>query len=147
MQKKISEIAASGKNVRGIAVKRLVHLHELQDTDIHNLAFLGILVSSYQVSPFPSADDSPVIVTGEHPLTARALVAQAGVTIAQEMISSGEHLRQMSDHEARSLVSRIRLWGHMDELDSRRLQRLLHEARQEVVVAVLTSDDVPLFFV
>lgn len=81
----------------------------------------------------------PVVITGDHFLTARAIAKEVGLDVKEENIISGDELDKTSDEELIHLVKKIDLYARVSPHHKLRIVRAL-QARGEVVA--MTGDGI-----
>lgn len=81
----------------------------------------------------------PVIITGDHRLTAKAIAGEIGLKIKSENIITGEELDKVSDKELYNLVKKIDIYARVSPHHKLRIVKAL-QARGEVVA--MTGDGI-----
>lgn len=81
----------------------------------------------------------PIIITGDHQLTARAIGAEAGLKVKDENIATGEFLDKISDEELKHHVKKIDIYARVSPHHKLRIVRAL-QSRGEVVA--MTGDGI-----
>jgi Ca2+-transporting ATPase len=124
LQGQVNKIASGGLRVLGFAFRFWDQLPK--DLDIENsesqLQFLGL---SGMIDPpreeVPDAVEQcktagivPVMITGDHPLTARTIAMRIGIVAGKEdFVVTGQELVAMSDDEFSSKVERIKVYARV----------------------------------
>ncbi len=80
-----------------------------------------------------------VMVTGDHPATARAVAAAIGLAGEDEPVLTGREMARMSDEELEGQLGHCRLFARVPPDQKRRLVQLL---RQEGHVVAMTGDGI-----
>lgn len=81
----------------------------------------------------------PIIITGDHALTARAIAEEIGIKVRAEDIITGETLEKMDDKKLEELVKRIDIYARVSPHHKLRIVKAL-QARGEVVA--MTGDGI-----
>ncbi|WP_461209572.1 cation-translocating P-type ATPase [Desulfocurvus sp. DL9XJH121] len=81
----------------------------------------------------------PVMITGDHRLTAQAVAREIGIYREGDLLVTGEELATMSDEELQAQVERISVYARVSPMDKLKIVRAF-KARGEVVA--MTGDGV-----
>lgn len=81
-----------------------------------------------------------VMITGDHPVTARAIAEELGLWHAGDRAFTGDDLRKMTDDELVEALPTVRVFARVDPEHKLRIVKLLQERRNEVVA--MTGDGV-----
>jgi Ca2+-transporting ATPase len=81
----------------------------------------------------------PVMITGDHPLTARAIAKRLGILRADDLELKGAELAALSDEEFRECAPRVRVYARVSPEQKLRIVTAL-QARGEIVA--MTGDGV-----
>jgi Ca2+-transporting ATPase len=84
----------------------------------------------------------PVLVTGDHPLTAMAVARQIGMVDDGHLLA-GQDLAALSDEELSKEVNRVSVFARTNPEDKMRLVRILQEQRKVVAVTGDGVNDAP----
>jgi len=125
LENKVNEMASKGYRTLGYAIRIFEKMPpELSPEKIEtSLTFIGIAgmidpprdEARTAVSECKSAGIKPVMITGDHLLTAKAIAQDLGILSSEkELILSGSELQKMDDNEFRSKVERIRVYARVD---------------------------------
>ena len=140
-------MAAEGLRVLGIAWRPLAggaaDLAHAED-DLVLLGLVGIIDPPRQevaeaVATCRAAGIRPVMITGDHPLTARAIAAQLGIGDEHTPVVSGADLQAMTDDELDRVVATAGVYARVAPADKLRVVAALQQ-RGEVVA--MTGDGV-----
>ena len=143
-------LAAQG--LRVLALARRDHL-ELPDTNApeqveQQLQFLGLIAlidppraeAEAAVRDCISAGITPVMITGDHPATARAIAQRLGIVDnAQAEVLTGQDLSALDDAALLLRVSQVQVYARVDPLQKIRIVEAL-QAQGEIVA--MTGDGV-----
>lgn len=124
IQKIAEKMAAEGLRVIGIAMKRLENFSEKIQTDTieTNLIFIAIVAMmdppredvKEAVSMCKTAGIIPVMITGDHPITAQAIARRLGIIDdSTGSIITGKELEQLTMEEFGSKVENIRVYARV----------------------------------
>ncbi|HZI25886.1 MAG TPA: HAD-IC family P-type ATPase, partial [Chryseolinea sp.] len=125
LESRANEMAAKGYRTLGYAIRVFEKMpSELTPEKIEtSLTFIGITgmidppreEARNAVSECKSAGIRPVMITGDHVLTAKAIAQDLGILSSEkELVLSGSELQKMDDGEFRSKVERIRVYARVD---------------------------------
>jgi Ca2+-transporting ATPase len=142
------DLAAKGMRVLGVAVRPLDHPPtgpELADLE-NDLTLVGLFGMRDPARPEVAeavarclaAGIRPVMITGDHPLTARHIAKQVGITASEDFLT-GQDLDRMSDADLRQRVNAVSVFARVSPEHKIRLVTNLQE--QGLVVA-MTGDGV-----
>lgn len=143
------EMAADGLRVLAIAARGWETLPGDPDSGAieQDLVFLGLV--GLQDPPRPevkkavaqcrAAGITPVMITGDHPVTARAIAAELGMFEPGDEVMTGPELRQLSDAELATRIERTRVYARVDPEQKIRIVKAV-QARDEFVA--MTGDGV-----
>lgn len=142
------DLAEKGIRVLGLAFRGLKDLPDNKETEkIENeLVFAGMvgLIDPPRAAVKPAVEKCkaagirPIMITGDYPLTAKAIANELGIGVDSEYIT-GEMLDSMSDEELDKVVARINLFARVSPKDKLRIVTALQ--KQGEVVA-MTGDGV-----
>ncbi|MFA4834242.1 MAG: HAD-IC family P-type ATPase [Patescibacteria group bacterium] len=148
------KLTSSGLRVLGVATRDLVDLDgEVNKEEKNwsgldrNLTFVGFIALKDPLRPEAKetikicrqAGIRPIIITGDHALTARAIAEEVGIKVKAEDIITGETLEKMDDKKLEELVKRIDIYARVSPHHKLRIVKAL-QARGEVVA--MTGDGI-----
>ncbi|AHY48218.1 HAD ATPase, P-type, family IC (plasmid) [Rubrobacter radiotolerans] len=149
LRREIEALTAGGMRVLAAAGRGLETLPEkdaLEDVE-RDLVYLGL--AAMVDPPRPEARDSvetckaagirPVMITGDHPLTARAIAADLGMADADARVLTGRDLDRMSPEVLREAVREVPVFARVSPEHKLRIVEAL-QANGEVVA--MTGDGV-----
>jgi magnesium-transporting ATPase (P-type) len=143
------ELASDALRLLAMASKTVPKTHtRITQKDLHTLTFLGI--QGMIDPPRQEAIDAikickqagirPVMITGDHAITANAVAVQLGIIDSAEKAAiGGEALAQMSDEALRESVSKVSVFARVAPEHKLRIAQQL-QARGEIVA--MTGDGV-----
>ncbi|MCB2408092.1 cation-translocating P-type ATPase [Hymenobacter lucidus] len=150
LQRRVDAMAAQGYRVLGYAAKLLPALPATLDpaTVESGLTFLGFASlmdpprdeARQAVAECRAAGIIPVMITGDHKLTAKAIAESLGIlTSAEELVLTGPELAALDEPAFAALVERVRVYARVDPAQKLRIIRAL-QARHHFVA--MTGDGV-----
>ena len=140
-------LAARGLRVLAFAERRM----DTQPTDIaeaeNDLTFLGLVglmdpprdEAARAVDECRTAGIVPVMITGDHPATARAIAERLGILDRGGRVVSGVELAALSDADFAAQVKDIRVYARVDPEQKIRIVKALQAAGE---FAAMTGDGV-----
>ena len=142
-------MAADGLRVLAIAARHWPELPRTSEpAEIEgDLTFLGLVglwdpprpEAKAAVAECRAAGVTPVMITGDHPVTGRAIALELGMFRSGDEIMTGQELRRLSDAELGERIDRIRVFARVDPEQKIRIVATL-QARGEFVA--MTGDGV-----
>ena len=136
-QKELEKYAKEGLRVIAFA-------HKSDHKHLTLLGFMGIYdaprpEAAASIKEAEDAGIKIVMVTGDNPITARAIAEEIGMISEGELALTHDEIEKMSDEELFFLLPRVRIFARMQPEDKLRLVRL-YKKRGEVVA--VTGDGV-----
>ena len=150
-----SSMAEEGLKVRALAYKDIDYIPEDIESEIKALSFVGVL--GYREPLARRAKESirkiervfarPVMVTGDHVITAAAFAKGAGLIKKEDECISFHELAECSDEELLAAVDKYKVFSSATGADRERLVRVLSENGHSVIVAgeQMTAPSVKLY--
>jgi Ca2+-transporting ATPase len=142
-------MAADGLRVLAIAMRRWSHLPEaitpeVMERDLILLGLVGLMdppreEARQAVSQCKDAGIVPVMITGDHPLTAKAIAQRLGIQDQADSVLTGEELAQLSTEQLSRRVEQIRVYARVAPEQKLKIVTALQE-RGELVA--MTGDGV-----
>ncbi|WP_254928283.1 cation-transporting P-type ATPase [Cyanobium sp. T1B-Tous] len=137
-------LAASGLRVLAFAC---APNHPSPEQDLSGQVLLGLMAQldparpevTEAVSVCRGAGIRPVMITGDHPLTARAIGAGIGLTTLDGEVVLGRELEACSDEELRAVVARCSVYARVPPEQKLRIVKALQANGQ---VVAMTGDGV-----
>ena len=149
-KEKLEKLTAKGLRVVGVGYRGIsklksqkLNLKELADDFI----FVGLIAFKDPLRPdvkeavkvCQAAGMRPILVTGDHQLTARAVAQEIGLKIAEENILEGSKLDQLSDQDLRRVLERIKVYARVEP---RHKMRIVSLWQKKGKVVAMTGDGV-----
>lgn len=85
----------------------------------------------------------PVIITGDHPETAKYIAEKIGWDIASDEIVSGEEFEKLNDRELRSKLERVKIFARITPQDKLKIVELMEKVGYVVAVTGDGVNDAP----
>src|SRR3990170_2550932 len=148
--KSISAMAQVGQRLLGFGYRRLSNTDKLEEKQLErNLVFVGIVgfidpprpevkAAIYQCQ---KAGIKVIMITGDHPETAKAIAAQVGINSFK--VLTGIEIATMSDEEIKNALKDTFIFARVTPEDKLRLVRLLRENGEIVAVTGDGINDAP----
>jgi P-type Ca2+ transporter type 2C len=142
-------MAADGLRVMAIAIRRWKVMPQplmpgIAETDLEWVGFVGLIdpprtEAREAIDECRSAGITPVMITGDHPATARAIAGQLGLLESGGAVLTGTELTALSDPELRQRVRDVHVYARVAPEQKVRIVMALR-ANGEVVA--MTGDGV-----
>ncbi len=144
VRKKLEEETAKGRRVIGIAYRKLNEGEEKLDFEkIENgLSFVGLI--SFEDPPRAGVRETilrasragirTIMVTGDHPLTARYIAQEVGILNENGKVLTGEDLDKMSDEELKNTVKEVSVFARATPQHKYRIVQALQKNGEVVAV-------------
>jgi len=140
-------LAARGLRVLALAQRHLEHLPAHADAAESGLTFLGLVglldpprdEAAAAVAECMAAGIRPVMITGDHPATARAIAQRLGMLGPQGRVITGVELAALSDAQLAAQARDIGVYARVDPEQKIRIVRALQAAGE---LAAMTGDGV-----
>lgn len=141
--------AANGLRVLGFAYKILPQAEEEpEEKDLIWLGLVGMLDAPRQeakaaVCQCREAGIRPIMITGDHQLTARAIACELGIAGSQEPILVGRELESMEKAELEQAVGRVSVYARVSPEHKLRIVRALQSQGEFVAMTGDGVNDAP----
>ncbi|HEX8038783.1 MAG TPA: cation-translocating P-type ATPase [Chryseosolibacter sp.] len=153
-EQKANEMAAEGYRTLGYAVRFFDEMPERSRAeDIEtSLTFIGLAgmidppreEAKKAVTQCRQAGIKPVMITGDHKLTAQAIARQLGILSSEtDLVVSGPELQKMGDDEFESKVERIRVYARVSPEQKMKIISALQARGQFVAMTGDGVNDAP----
>lgn len=147
IQKQNAAFSAQGLRVLAFAEKRLPNEQDLTLDDEQELTFAGLIAmmdpprveSAAAVADCRKAGIRPVMITGDHKVTASAIAKQIGILQEGDRAIEGSELDHMTDEELKEAVKEISVYARVSPEHKIRIVRAWQE---NGCIAAMTGDGV-----
>ena len=116
-------MAADGLRVLAVAVRRFAACPDTLDPasverDLQFVGLLGLMdpprpEAAAAIAACHDAGIVPVMITGDHPVTARAIAARLGFEVTDDTVLSGSQLRALSAAQLAERVKQVRVYARV----------------------------------
>ncbi len=145
-----SQMAGEGLRVIALAEKTASSNHLSQDEAESQLTFVGFMGVADPPRPevkaamavCRAAGIRPVMITGDHPLTARVIAEQVGLN-GNTRLLTGPELDALSDEELKEAVGQVSIYARTSPEHKLRIVRTLRELGERVAVTGDGINDAP----
>jgi len=156
LNKKIDDLAAKGQRILATAYRKMsnvkcqmsnVKLEEL----CQDLTFVGLIALHDPlrkevrdaIKICQQAGMRPIIVTGDHKLTAKAIAAELGLPNKEENIIEGSELEKLSDEEFKKRLKDIEIYARVEPVQKLRIIQFWQEKGEVVAMTGDGINDAP----
>ncbi len=156
LNKTYENLTGRGLRVIGLAVKNIklrTSEEELKKNEIdwkkinQEMVFIGFIAikdplraeAKETIELCRQAGIRPIIITGDHKLTARAIAAEAGLKVKAENIITGETLDTIDDEKLKTIVGNIDLYARVSPHHKLRIVKALQNKGE---VVAMTGDGI-----
>lgn len=153
LNKTYEELTGRGLRVIGLAIREFTYHDVFEKNKVNwpevdaNLTFIGFLAIKDPLRPEAKetihlcrqAGIKPVIITGDHKLTARAIASEIGLKVRDGNIVEGRDLDEISDEELSRVVRDIEIYARVSPHHKLRIVQAL---RGQGEVVAMTGDGI-----
>ena len=154
LERKANEMAEKGYRILGYAVRVFETMpREVTAEQIEtSLTFIGLTglmdppreEARQAVAECKAAGIRPVMITGDHKLTAKAIAHHLGIIASEEDLTiTGPELQKMSDDEFNAVVEKIRVYARVDPEQKLRIISALQSKNHFVAMTGDGVNDAP----
>lgn len=149
-ERKANEMAEKGYRVLGYAIKMLPAMPEKVNADeteasLTLIGFAGMIdppreEAKQAVAECKQAGIIPVMITGDHQLTAQAIARQLGIISSEEdIVLSGSELAKLTPSEFKKIVERVRVYARVNPEQK---LKIIHALQDKHHFVAMTGDGV-----
>lgn len=147
LKKQNMAFSKEGLRVLGVAYKEMNQEKELELADEANLTFLGLIAmmdppreeSRKAVEDCIRAGIKPIMITGDHKVTAAAIAKRIGILEAESQACEGAVIENMTDEELKNFVEGISVYARVSPEHKIRIVRAWQEKGN---IVAMTGDGV-----
>ena len=149
-EKKLDQLAQKGLRIVASAYKKLTQVRPVSAdlmSLIGDLNFIGFITlkdpirleAKEAMKVCRQAGMRPIIVTGDHKLTAKAVAEELGFKIKEENILEGKDLDKLSDKEFEKILDKIQIYARVEP---RHKMRIIEAWQGKGEVVAMTGDGI-----
>jgi len=149
LEKQLEKLTRKGLRVVASAYKKLKIKNEKLkiEEEIKHLAFLGFITLKDPIRKevkeaikiCKKAGMKPIIVTGDHKLTAKAVAEELGFKIKKENILEGKDLDKLSDEDFEKILDKTKIYARVEP---RHKMRIIEAWQRRGEVVAMTGDGI-----
>jgi Ca2+-transporting ATPase len=154
MQQQVDEMAARGHRILGFAFSYWDALPENQNSEFHEtgLHFLGLagIIDPPREEVFEAvaqcktAGIVPVMITGDHPLTAKTIAQRIGILNNEnDLVITGQQLAALDDDSFLSRVEKIKVYARVSPEQKLQIVKMLQQKGHYVAMTGDGVNDAP----
>jgi cation-transporting ATPase I len=146
----IDRLARQGYRVLAVAERADATRDELDESDVHDLEFTGLLMLADRVRPTAAgsvdtlqrAGVEIMMITGDHPSTAEAVAAELGVLNGRRVMT-GPELDAVDDDELTADLPKVSVFARVSPAQKARIVQALRRSNRVVAVTGDGANDAP----
>ncbi|MFA5413090.1 MAG: HAD-IC family P-type ATPase [Patescibacteria group bacterium] len=146
IKKEVDDLAGKGLRILAFAHKNTAQ-EKIDESDLSEMIFVGFLAlrdplrkeSAQAIKMCREAGIRPILVTGDHRLTAQMVAGEIGLDIGEKNILEGEDLDKMSDEEFVKILKNIDVYARVEP---RHKMRIIEAWQKKGEVVAMTGDGV-----
>jgi Ca2+-transporting ATPase len=154
LQQQVDEMASQGLRILGFAYQYWDSLPEKLSSDIHEdslyfLGFTGMIDSPREevfdaVAQCKTAGIVPVMITGDHPLTAKTIAKRTGIVSSEkDLVISGRQLTAMDDEDFLAKIEMIKVYARVSPEQKLQIVKALQQKGHYVAMTGDGVNDAP----
>jgi P-type Ca2+ transporter type 2C len=154
MQKKVDDMASEGHRVLGFAYRLWDELPANPDSKAHEaelqfLGFAGIIDPPREevyeaVKQCKTAGIVPVMITGDHPLTAKTIAERIGILNSEkDLVITGQELATLDNDSFLNKVEKIKVYARVSPEQKLQIVKMLQEKGHYVAMTGDGVNDAP----
>jgi cation-transporting P-type ATPase I len=141
-------LAAQGLRVLAVA-ERPYEGRDVDDEDVQDLGFVGFLglrdpvrpVSAESIERLRHAGIDTIMITGDHPITARSIAAELG--LADGLVLTGPELDELDDDQLAEVLPKVTVFARVTPLHKVRIVRTAQQLGRVVAMTGDGANDAP----
>lgn len=148
LTKESNRLTSRGYRVVALAQKKIAnHKEQISDDDLNEMNFVGFIAlhdpirkrAKEAIETCRQAGILPIIVTGDHMLTAKAVAEKIGFKVSGENILEGAQMQKLSDQEFKRIFKDIQIYSRVSPEQK---LRIIDAWQSEGKVVAMTGDGV-----
>ncbi|MGA0115732.1 MAG: cation-translocating P-type ATPase [Burkholderiales bacterium] len=153
LERLAGEMAEAGLRVLAVACRQWQDIPDLNDVDAveSRLTFIGLVgmidppreEAAEAVAMCRTAGITPVMITGDHPATARAIARRLGIAGEHDAVMSGRELVELDDAQLDERVRDTRVYARVDPAQKIRVVEALQRRGEYVAMTGDGVNDAP----
>jgi len=154
MQQQVDDMAAKGQRVLGFAYRYWDSLPASTDSELHeqDLQFLGLTgiidppreEVAGAVAQCKTAGIVPVMITGDHPLTAKTIAQRIGIlSDSHDIVMTGQQLSALDNDSFLAKVERIKVYARVSPEQKFQIVKVLQQKGHYVAMTGDGVNDAP----
>ncbi|WP_026898815.1 cation-translocating P-type ATPase [Daejeonella oryzae] len=151
--KQVDSMADQGFRVLGFAYRYWDEIPQNPDIETHEfgLKFLGLAGMidppreevTEAVAQCKTAGIVPVMITGDHPLTAKTIAARIGILSDKDRVITGQELAELDDDSFLSVIEKIKVYARVSPEQKLRIVKMLQKKGHYVAMTGDGVNDAP----
>jgi len=146
-EKEIELLTNKGLRLLAVGYKEVLDLEHLEDEDLEELTFVGLVAlkdplrkeAKEAIKLCREAGIKPILVTGDHKLTAKTIGSEIGLLGEERNILEGSSLDKLSDEEFSRVVKNIDIFTRVEP---RHKLRIIDIWQKKGEIVAMTGDGV-----
>ena len=146
-KRKIDDLARKGLRLLAVAYKEAPGAESFSEQNLNNLVLVGLIAlkdplrqeAKEAIKLCRQAGIRPVLVTGDHKLTAQAIAQEVGLSAEEKNILEGQELDKISDTEFHKILKNIDVYARVEP---RHKLRIIDAWQKRGEVVAMTGDGV-----
>lgn len=144
-----NQLASQGLRVLGVAFNPLKHHNAIENAEVveQDMVFVGLIgmIDPPRAEVIGAVDTSkiagirPIMITGDHPMTALAIAQQIGIVADNAEVITGRQLAEMSDEALGRRVDEVSVYARVSPEHKLRIVQALQNNGQ---IVAMTGDGV-----
>lgn len=147
IQTEYTSLTSQGFRLMAAAYKKTNKVEEISDQDLQDMVFVGLVAlhdpvrkrAAEAMQKCRQAGMRPIIVTGDHKLTAKAVAEKVGLKVKEKNILEGRDLEELSDERFREIFKDIEIYARVTPEQKLRIIQVWQEVGE---VVAMTGDGV-----
>ena len=143
---KLDNLASRGSRILGCAYKK-IRGTEIKDTDFQEMTFVAFIAFhdpirkevKEAIKICRQAGMRPIIVTGDHRLTAKAIAEELGLPAKEENIIEGSELEKLSEEEFQKRLEKIEIYARVEP---KQKLKIIQAWQEKGEVVAMTGDGI-----